>query len=238
VSSGNGPRPPDLHAPPGFAMPGQRGEAAPDSVVENLRRIAARKRQAAEKSFELPGWEGVLRATFGVVGLDEMDRLAAEGEESLTRQPITRSIQMLARACKSIEAKDTATGKWQVLEDDMGPVGFDDRLARVLEFPRPDPAFKYQTRDIFIGLFDGSGLAISRYAGDVGRWMGMTEEEVSELVGESSTGEPPKRSESPPPSDSTPSPTPEPVPLSAPFLLPRSSTPPNTVKTPTGGWRE
>jgi hypothetical protein len=208
MSVGNG-APPDLHVPAGFSVSGQRGPVAPDSLVAKLNRVAERKRKTAELTVELPGWEGQLRATYGTVGLDDIERF----QETLSGSNITASLQMMARACRSLEVLDD-DGSWRVLEDDAGPVTFDDRLARKLGWPRPDETFTYTSRAVYQGVFDDNGFLIGQHVAQVARWMGLTEEGVMEAVGEASPTPRPNSSESPPLSATTPLPSVEPAPSS------------------------
>lgn len=200
----NGP-PPELHVPPGVSVPGSKGQAAPDSLIAKLQQVAERKRQATELTIELPGWEGMLRARIGVIGLDELERQIGTMNGA---SEITLSLQMVGQACRALEIRDD-TGDWKVLEDELGPVTFDDRLARRLTWPRPDPEFRYDTRSVFAGLFDNNGILIGQFVAKVAAWMGIKREEIAS--GEALTAPGSRPPESAPPSALTRSPTPAPA---------------------------
>jgi hypothetical protein len=181
VSHTNGP-PADLIVPPGLSA-GRTGDAAPDSLLGQLRATAAEKRQAKTLTLDMPGrWEGMLRVRYGVLGTDEAERQLAVGSN------LTQSLEMLNRACRAIEAKDGK--KWRPLEDDIGPVTFDDRLVRLLGWPRPGDEYRFSVRETYEIMFDVAtdGIGpLGQHLRRVAEFMGVTEEEVAAVVGEASS---------------------------------------------------
>jgi len=177
---------------PGVSQPGQSGDAAPGSLLSSLRQTAARQRREQTVTIDLPGrWKGQLRARYGTVSLDELERFQ-DGKTS----GATTTLEIMSRACEAIEAYDPAEGGWLVLEDDLGPVTFDDRLARLLDWQRPDDDFTFPTKVVWETMFDGNGFALGRHVSQVAEFLGVTEEEIAS--GESSTGGGLTRSAPPP----------------------------------------
>jgi hypothetical protein len=170
---------------PGVSQPGQAGDAAPGSLLAELRQTAAEKRAVANVTVDIPGrWKGKLRARYGVVGLDELERFQ-DATQLSSSSNVAQSLEILAKACEAIEAFDPSTGEWLVLEDDLGPVTFDDRLARLLRWPRPDEDFTFPVRTVYETMFDGNGIALGSHVGRIADFMGLVEEDIA---GEASTG--------------------------------------------------
>lgn len=168
--------------PSPFPKPTLAQDASPDSLVARLRSTAAQKRETEELTVELPGrWQGVLRARYGMVRLELLEQYTnAQGSA------IGMSLDILAHACKAIEAYDEDEHDWVILKDERGPVSFDDRLARLLGWPRPAEEFEFSSRQVYETMFDENGLAISAHVAKVAGWMGATEEQIG--VGESTGG--------------------------------------------------
>lgn len=171
---------------PGVRQPGEAGDAAPGSVLANLRQTAARKRAAKSLTVPLHGrWEGLLRVVYGVLGFEDMERAVALSEGGAS--DVDGSLEMMARAVRAIEAYDPETDAWSAIEDALGPVSFDDRLLRLLDAERPDDDYVFSTRQAYEWIFDvkydGIGPLID-HQGRVNAFMGL-----GERPGESSTGE-------------------------------------------------
>jgi hypothetical protein len=181
-----------------FRVSTAQGQDAPgDSLVAQLRARAAERREGGELTVGLPGrWEGFLRVTYGYVDLDELE--GYEGVDLAHTSNIGMSLDMLAKACKRVEALNATTGEWELVTDERGPVRFDDRLARVLGWPRPDDDWEFSARQVYEGVFEGNGLAIGRHVAEVSRFMGVLEEE--EASGKASTSGGSTLSPPPPPS--------------------------------------
>jgi len=181
---------------PGVSQPGQSGDAAPGSLLSQLRRTAAQQRDATTVTIDLTGrWRGLLRARYGAVGLDELERFQDVAQASGSSN-LAMSLELLNRACQAIEAFNPQTGNWEVLEDDLGPVTFDDRLARLLQWQRPDDDFTFPVRTVCETMFDGNGFALGHHLGQVAEFLGLAEEEIAS--GKSSTGGGSTRSAPPP----------------------------------------
>ena len=181
---------------PGVAQP--TGDAAPDSLLADLRRTAAQKRAEATLTVDVPGrWQGKLRAVYGWVGLDEVERFT---DAVLTTSNVGASLEILNRACRRIEVYDRELERWRPLEDQLGPVTFDDRLARLLQWERPadDDEFAYPVRAVYETMWDGNGIALGQHVAKVAEFMGLVEEEAAS--GEASTSGGSTRSVPPPPS--------------------------------------
>ena len=184
---------------PGVSQPGQAGDAASGSLLASLRATAARKREASTKTLGLPGrWAGTVRARYGVVSLDDLERYADTSMQTSGADLMNESLEILARACQAIEGKDPETGEWQVLEDELGPVTFDDRLALLLDWPRPDGDFTFSVRTVYETMFDGNGVALGQHVAEVSQFMGLVQEDAG--LGEASTGGGSTPSAPPPPS--------------------------------------
>jgi hypothetical protein len=186
-----------FRVPTGVAPQPNGGGASPESLIAGLRARAAERREAEELVVALPGrWEGRLRARYGYIGLDDLETY--EGVDLAHTSGVGMTTDMLAKACRAIEAYDPEAEAWEPLRDELGPVTFDDRLTRLLAWPRPDEDFEYSARQVYEGMFDGNGLAVGQHAGRVARWMGVFEEELAS--GEASTGGGSTPSPPPPPS--------------------------------------
>jgi len=184
--------PPAL-APAGFSVPGSRGDAAPGSLLAQLRADAAHKREQQTVTIDLPPiGRTPLRATYAALGLDDLERYAAG--TNVNTATLASNLEILARACRSIEGQDQE-GDWYVLEDDAGPVTFDDRLHRLIGWERPDDEFVYPVAAVYEAVFDGNGFAVLQHSVKVMQGLGLIEEEAG--LGESTSG-PSTRSASPP----------------------------------------
>lgn len=177
---------------PGVSQPGQAGDAAPDSLLAELRAKAAQKRRKSEITLGLPGrWEGSLRARYGMVGIDELESwqatLGLDGTDpAITAELLKASLEIMHRACRAIEARGADSDQWVVLEDALGPVKFDDRLARLLSWERPGDDFAFSIKEVYDRMFDGNGIALGQHIGKVAEFMGLVEEEIASS--EPSTG--------------------------------------------------
>ena len=182
---------------PGVSQPS--GDAAPDSLLADLRRTAAQTRKQATLTVDIPGrWQGKLRAVYGYVGLDELERFT---DAVLNTSNVGASLEILNRACRKIEVYDPEQERWRALEDQLGPVTFDDRLARLLQWERPsdDPEFAYPTRTVYETMWDGNGIALGQHVAKVAEFMGLVEEQAAS--GEASTPDGSTPSGQPPPSE-------------------------------------
>ena len=198
MADGNASAPVALAPPAGFSVPGSRGDAAPGSMLAQLRKDARRKQEARTVTVELPAiGDTPLRATYGSLSIEEIERFS---ESVANTAAISQNLELLARACRKIEAQDQ-DGKWWVLEDDAGPVTFDDRLTRLLGWDRPDQEFRYPVAQVWEGMFAGDGFALIAHTAKVTTALGLADLEVG--PGESTSGGP-TRSEPPPRSGSTP----------------------------------
>ena len=174
--SSNGP-PADLVVPAGLSMRGVRGDAAPDSLLEQLRSDVKRKRAARTVTLELPAIGSTrLRANYGSMHIEEIEQYVA-GADLENMGAMTANLEMLSRACRSIDALGE-DGRWVVLEDDMGPVTFDDRLTRLLAWERPGEEFRYSIREVYEGMFGGDGFAVMAHQASALRELGLAERQV------------------------------------------------------------
>jgi hypothetical protein len=168
-----------FRAPTGAAAP----DAPPDSMLAQMRAISERRREQAELTLIIPGWEDRLRVTYGYVDLDTLEGYS---NVDLTHASgVSLSLDMLAKATIRVEGLNATTGEWETFRDQQGPVPFDDRFARLLGWPRPDPDFEFAVRQVYEGVFAGNGLAIATHAAEVSTWMGVVVEE--EETGKDST---------------------------------------------------
>lgn len=173
--SANGP-PADLVVPPGLVVPGMRGDAAPDSVLAQLRRDVAAKRESQTVVLDWMLGGSHVRATYGTLDVDEAERFIA-GAAVDTSHPLSGNLEALARACRSIEVE--VGGEWKVLEDAAGPVTFDDRLTRLLGWERPGDEYRYAVREVYAAMFGQDGFAVMTHARLALTGLGLvTEDEV------------------------------------------------------------
>jgi hypothetical protein len=204
MSAGNGPDPAagagtiDKFPIPGVSQRGAAGDAAPDSVLGRMRAAHHEQQAREELTLALPPFAGYdRRVRYGYVSLDDMDQTDTAGLSEMDA-----TLKMLARAVKAIEVRDPETDRWEVLEDDLGPVSFDDRYARLMRWERPGvdggEDYVYNERQVYEAIFNGNGLAIGTHIARVTRFMGGGEEDLTELLGGlapgSTTPAPPSRS--------------------------------------------
>ena len=189
--------------PVAFSVPGSHGDAAPDSLLAAMRRQAEVKRAEITVTLDIPPYGGFeLRATYGVLGTADLERyFAGVNVQTLMANQLSSNLDMLARACRSIEVYDRNEDRWFVLEDDAGPVTFDDRLARKLQWERPDDEFRYPVPVVYETMFEGNGFRLMTHVGQALEALGLADMELG--LGESPGGMP-TPSASPPPSGSTP----------------------------------
>lgn len=167
--------PRDLIVPPGFSA-GPSPDAAPDSVLAQLRRDVAARREANTVVLDWTLGGSHLRATYGALDVDEAERFIA-GQSIDPTKPLTGNLEALARACRSIEVE--VGGEWKMLEDAAGPVSFDDRLTRLLGWERPGDEFRYPVREVYAAMFEHDGFAVMTHARLALTGLGLvTEEEV------------------------------------------------------------
>jgi hypothetical protein len=173
----NGP-PADLIVPHGLSAGGPpRGDTAPDSLLAQLRNDVQRKRETRLVTVELPPiGTSRLRANYGVLQVEEIESYV-EAADLANTPAMTANLETLARACRSIEALD-ADGSWLVLRDDVGPVTFDDRLARLLGWDRPGDEFRYSVREVYEGMFGGDGFAVMAHQAKALRELGLVDREA------------------------------------------------------------
>jgi hypothetical protein len=188
MSATNGPGPGtiDKFPIPGVSQKGAAGDAAPDSVLGRLRAAHEQERLHGELAVDLPPVQGMpRRVRYGVLSLDDME--ATDTDEM---SPVDASLKLMARAVKAIEVLDEEDDRWLVLEDDLGPVTFDDRYARLLRWDRPGDDFTYTTRQIYDAVFGGSGIAIGAHIAKVVQFMAGGEVDIEALLGEGLTASP------------------------------------------------
>jgi hypothetical protein len=172
-----------------------RGDAAPDSVLAQLRADVQRRREARPVTLGMPSIGSTeLRVTYGTLSTDETERYMAGAKIDVSK-PLTANLEVLAKACRSIEARGP-DGDWGVLEDAAGPVSFDDRLTRLLAWPREGDEFRYSVRDVYDGMFGGDGFALMAHVREALEGLGLVDLEA--LGPDLSTGGLPTGSASPP----------------------------------------
>jgi len=185
-----------FRAPTGAPSPAS--QASPDSLIGQLRATAAERREAETLTIDIPGrWAGKLRIVYGYVALEVIE---SYGDIDLAHTSnIGMTLDLLSKATRAVEAYDREEEKWTAISDAAGPVVFDDRFTRLLDWPRPDSDYEFSVRQVYEGMFNGNGLAIGQHVNEVGRWMGVFEEEVSSGEPSTSSGStrsaPPLRSE-------------------------------------------
>lgn len=192
MTSGNGPPVAgagtiDKFPIPGVSVKGAAGDAAPDSILGRLRAAQEEQRAQDELTLELPPVAGIQRRVrYGVVSLDDM-----ENAETTGLSEMDATLKMLARAVRAIEVYDEDANKWDVLEDELGPVSFDDRYARLMRWNRPGvdggDSYVYTERQVYRAIFNDNGLAIGTHVTRAVQFMGG-EEDLSALLGGLVTG--------------------------------------------------
>jgi hypothetical protein len=174
----------------GLGIVSDEEEAAPSTLIENLR--AKRKEQSEEQTLllELPGYnEGYpkLLAKYRLLEGHDVDRIGRnvtrETKDRWDRQMLT-AIDIMIEACLGLYVDEGNGDEPHPLTWNNGNeiTGFNEDLAHALQFEA------HSARDVVFGLFGGRShdLMIMEHNVRLGRWMGNTSRKVDEelLLGE------------------------------------------------------
>lgn len=184
-TSVSGPGTIDKFPIPGVSVKGAAGDAAPDSVLGQLRAAHREHREQETITLSLPPFAGLKRrVTYGYVSVDDMEDVDTSGMSNMDA-----TLKLMARACQAIEVYDEQADKWEVLEDNIGPVSFDDRYARLMQWERPGEGddFVFPTRQVYDVVFNHNGMALGMHIARAVDFMAGGEEDVAALLGEAST---------------------------------------------------
>ena len=171
----------------------------PGSLLAKLQDAATRQRVERHLELDVPGaFQGMMRVRYHGLPLDGLERYADLLATGRTTN-LSTVLDMLATCCEAVLGLDPETGEWQTLTDELGPVGLDDRLARLLKLPRFDAETELSTREVIEGLFmpGGNSVPLGNHAGELATWLSDTE---GLDPGESSAGSGSLLSAEPPPS--------------------------------------
>lgn len=185
MSAASGPGTIDKFPIPGVSVKGAAGDAAPDSVLGQLRAAHKAHREQEVVTLSLPPFAGFKRrVTYGYVSVDDMEDVDTSGMSNMDA-----TLKLMAHACQAIEVYDEQADKWEVLEDNIGPVSLDDRYARLMQWERPGEGedFVYTTRQVYDVIFNHNGMALGMHIARVVDFMAGSEEDVAALLGEAST---------------------------------------------------
>ena len=123
-------------------------------------RNVSRKRRDWSRTFTVPmsgRWHGVLRVRYRRV-------VRAERPTDLSGW-----FAVLARGCVAIEAYDEQSREWVRLQDDDGPVTFDDRLARLLRWPPLPNGGSWEPEGVYRVMFDDDTRGLGRHMDAIAR---------------------------------------------------------------------
>jgi hypothetical protein len=144
-------------------------DAAPGSLISRIRKAAARQQQETIKDFAVGGAFGEwLMIRYKPLAPEVMDQFLLQQKEDTPA--IQLNMDMMARACIAVVGHDPNTGEKEILQDELGPVLLEHRLAVALALPIPTGA-KLTAREVISMLFGQNGIAIGAHGDQVSEWM-------------------------------------------------------------------
>lgn len=186
--SGAGPDPAQESGPlaPGEGGPqgATQGNGAADERATLLATLRKRREEAKADhhlDLDIPGYDGLMLARFRPFPIEKTERKMAEFQRLSGKQPmlLKSACDTLIDACEQIMLRKEEGGEPFAIDDDaMPPIGFDQRLAELLEF-KADSA-----RQVVLGLF-ATEQAVLAMNVEVSRWMQDVTRKTDEgLLGE------------------------------------------------------
>lgn len=151
--------------PVGAPTPGTEDDAAPGSVLGQLRAAAARQRE--EQLLELPvggAFGQHLVIVYGVLPPDELQRYTQIAQRT---GEVALAIDMAVASCKRVLWRENGS------DTDLN-VGLDARLWALLEWPLPEgvrDASELTASEVVYGLFGNNGLAMGAHLERLSTWM-------------------------------------------------------------------
>ena len=139
----------------------------PSSMLADLRRRAAAQRREHVTLIDVGGEFGdKLKVRYGVLPMNDMERYA-ELQAGGAMTNMSLAIDLMVACCKELVFV-TDEGE-VVLSDERGPVGLEDRLADLMDWPRPGD--ELTPREVVNLLFGGNALALDSHIGKLVEWM-------------------------------------------------------------------
>jgi hypothetical protein len=171
--------------------------AVPGSLLAKLQDAAGRQQEQRTLELDVPGaFRGMMRVRYHGLPLDGLERYA-EILQTGSASEFSTVLDMLVTCCDVVLGYDDDAGEWLELTDQYGPVGFDDRLARLLKLPRPDPETELAPREVVEMLFmpGGNSVPLGNHAGELATWLaesgGLDPDLSSAAAGSPSSAAPP-----------------------------------------------
>ena len=146
-----------------------------ESILEKITK--ARDEREDTKVFDIPTWEGDLRARYQVVGREELERMVRRIRQRSrgngTSSGVEADADFLIKACTEVIGYDADTDFEVVLSP-----GYTMELAGMLKpvYPKGHPMegqpFVIKSpRELVIYLFKWNGIALATHGAKVARWM-------------------------------------------------------------------
>jgi hypothetical protein len=145
-------------------------EAAPGSIIRQLRVAAQAQQQEMIKDFPVGGeFKSVLQIRYKPLRPEVMDDFVAKQLRS-DIGAIELNMDLMARACVAVVGCDPSTGEKEILSDERGAILLEHRLAVLLDFPIP-PGATLTSHEVINMLFGFNGMAIGAHGDMVSEWM-------------------------------------------------------------------
>jgi len=143
-----------------------------DSIIGRLRSKTAAQQKEKTKAFPVGGEFGnMLQIRYKPLKPDVLDDFIVQQENVSQLRAIQMNMDMMSRACVSVEGYDPNSHERTVLTDAAGnKILLDNRLAIMLDMPNPTGE-QLTAREVITLLFGGNGLAIGSHGDDVTTWM-------------------------------------------------------------------
>lgn len=172
---------PENLVPEGARLPGDRpspngGTPPSGSMLARLRDAAGRQREQRRVELDVPGaFAGQMRIRYHGISMEKVERYA----ELLDRKQTTQgsmNIDMIAQCADAVLGRED-DGRWTVIEDEQGPVGLDERLARLLGIPEPAPGAEISSDEVIRALFviDGNAWPLIAHSAALLTWLQASE---------------------------------------------------------------
>lgn len=163
------------------APPGPQGNgSAEGSILSQLRVAAAAQQEEHIMDFMVGGeFRKQLWIRYKPLDPGPMDRFISRRAQVRELQeknpkadfPITElNMDLMAQACVAVLGADADGGNKEVLEDNLGLVRLEKRLAILLGMPVP-PEAELTSREVILMIFGGNGMAIIDHGDSIVTWM-------------------------------------------------------------------
>lgn len=156
---------------------GSPPETTSGSLLDNLRKAAAKQAEEKQEDFAVGGDFGKqLWIRYAPIDEGPMDRFisrrAALRENPDLPIPITGlNMDLMAQACICVLGADENGQNKQVLKDEQGVVKLEHRLIELLGMVPPDTAGKLDSHEAIMLLFGGNAMAVVSHGDELTDWL-------------------------------------------------------------------